>query len=210
MSEKITACISTYNEEDNIAACIASVAGVDDVVVGDDGSTDRTVEIAKSCGARVFRRHDWAAKTTQEDVDKFTARFGWAPEFVAGRRIRNGLLEARETLGAASSDGVVVPDAAERVTWDLPATNSGAQPKRAVNLSTSSWVVLAAQSRRRKTRAPQDFAISTVRSVEPSSPTTMSSTPATEAMHAAMLLSSLNVEMQAVIFSLIVLGPGEI
>ena len=120
MSEKITACISTFNEESNIAACIASVAGVDDIVVGDDGSTDRTVEIAKSCGARVFRRRDWAAKTTQEDVDKFTARFGWAPEFVAGSRIRNGHLEARETIGAASSDWVVVPDADERVTWDLP------------------------------------------------------------------------------------------
>lgn len=120
MAEKISAVICTYNEAENIAACIASVAGVDEVVVGDDGSTDRTVEIAKACGARVFRRRDWSIRTTQEDVDKFTARFGWAPEFVAGSRIRNGHLEARETIDAASNDWVVVPDADERVSWNLP------------------------------------------------------------------------------------------
>lgn len=45
----------TKNEEENIAACLASVAGIfDDVVVMDTGSQDRTVEIAEALGARVF------------------------------------------------------------------------------------------------------------------------------------------------------------
>ena len=48
--------ILTKNEEDNLPACLASVAWSDDVVVLDSLSTDRTQEIAKSKGARVFER----------------------------------------------------------------------------------------------------------------------------------------------------------
>jgi glycosyltransferase involved in cell wall biosynthesis len=46
--------ILTYNEEARLPACLASVRGADDVVVVDSGSTDRTVEIAREAGARVF------------------------------------------------------------------------------------------------------------------------------------------------------------
>lgn len=46
--------ILTKNEEARIAACLRSVAACDDVVVLDSGSTDRTAEIARTLGARVF------------------------------------------------------------------------------------------------------------------------------------------------------------
>jgi glycosyltransferase involved in cell wall biosynthesis len=46
--------ILTLNEEQNLPACLASVAGCDDIVVLDSGSTDRTVELARAAGARVF------------------------------------------------------------------------------------------------------------------------------------------------------------
>jgi glycosyltransferase involved in cell wall biosynthesis len=46
--------ILTLNEESNLPACLASVAGCDDVIVLDSGSTDRTVEIARAAGARIF------------------------------------------------------------------------------------------------------------------------------------------------------------
>ena len=43
------------DEEDNLPACLASAAGLfDEIVVVDTGSTDRTVEIARRFGARVF------------------------------------------------------------------------------------------------------------------------------------------------------------
>jgi glycosyltransferase involved in cell wall biosynthesis len=45
--------ILTFNEEANLPACLDSVAGCDDVVVLDSGSTDRTAEIARAAGARV-------------------------------------------------------------------------------------------------------------------------------------------------------------
>lgn len=46
--------ILAKNEEANIADCIASVRFADEILVIDSGSTDRTVECAKSAGARVL------------------------------------------------------------------------------------------------------------------------------------------------------------
>ncbi len=50
----ISLVIITFNEEQNIERCIKSVPWCDDIVVVDSQSTDRTVEIAKNLGARVF------------------------------------------------------------------------------------------------------------------------------------------------------------
>lgn len=46
--------ILTLNEEQNLPSCLASLVGCDDIVVLDSGSADRTVEIARTAGARVF------------------------------------------------------------------------------------------------------------------------------------------------------------
>jgi glycosyltransferase involved in cell wall biosynthesis len=54
---KLSAVIITFNEERNIERCIRSVQGiVDEVLVVDSLSTDRTVEIAESLGARVIHQ----------------------------------------------------------------------------------------------------------------------------------------------------------
>jgi glycosyltransferase involved in cell wall biosynthesis len=45
--------ILTLNEERKLPACLASIAGCDDVVVLDSGSTDATLRIAREAGARV-------------------------------------------------------------------------------------------------------------------------------------------------------------
>lgn len=51
----ISILILTYNEEQNISACLDSVRWSDDVLVVDSFSTDRTVELARSGGARVLQ-----------------------------------------------------------------------------------------------------------------------------------------------------------
>lgn len=56
---KISAVIITLNEEKNIARCIKSLLPiVDEVIVWDAHSTDRTKEISESLGAKVFQ-HAW-------------------------------------------------------------------------------------------------------------------------------------------------------
>lgn len=83
---KISAVIITYNEEQNIARCLQSVAGIaDEIVVVDSLSTDGTVDIAKRYQARVisqpFRgyiaqkndatslaQHDWILSLDADEV----------------------------------------------------------------------------------------------------------------------------------------------
>ncbi|MEE9260776.1 MAG: glycosyltransferase [Candidatus Scalindua sediminis] len=55
----ISLCMIVRNEEENLARCLNSVKDVvDEIIIVDTGSTDRTVEIAKSFGAKVFN-HPW-------------------------------------------------------------------------------------------------------------------------------------------------------
>jgi len=52
---KVSLTMIVRNEEDNLPHCLASAADLfDEVIVVDTGSTDRTREIARSSGARVF------------------------------------------------------------------------------------------------------------------------------------------------------------
>lgn len=57
MSEKkISVVLSTYNEEKNIGECLESIRQLaDEMVVVDGSSVDKTREIARSYGARVFK-----------------------------------------------------------------------------------------------------------------------------------------------------------
>jgi glycosyltransferase involved in cell wall biosynthesis len=52
----VSVLILTLNEEANLADCLDSCAWSDDIVVFDSMSDDRTVEVAKSKGARVVQR----------------------------------------------------------------------------------------------------------------------------------------------------------
>lgn len=60
--------VITLNEADRIGRCLASMRGVcADIVVLDSGSTDGTIEIARSYGARVEHR-DWDGFARQKNA----------------------------------------------------------------------------------------------------------------------------------------------
>lgn len=54
--EKISCLILTHNSEDTIEECLKSLEWVDEIIVVDDESTDRTIEIATSYQAKIFNR----------------------------------------------------------------------------------------------------------------------------------------------------------
>jgi glycosyltransferase involved in cell wall biosynthesis len=62
----LSVAIITLNEEANLARTLASLRWVEEIVVVDSGSTDRTVEIARGFGAKVVHR-DWSGFAAQKN-----------------------------------------------------------------------------------------------------------------------------------------------
>ena len=88
---KISACVITKNEEKNLVACLESVKSiVSEIIVVDTGSTDRTVEIAESYGAKVFY-------------------FKWIDDFAAARNF---------AIEQVTSDWIIFLDADEYFSSD--------------------------------------------------------------------------------------------
>jgi tetratricopeptide (TPR) repeat protein len=84
----ISLCLLARDEEANLAACLESVRDqVNELIVLDTGSTDRTAEIAREQGAQVFA-------------------YAWQDDFAAARN---------ESLRHATGDWVLVLDADERL-----------------------------------------------------------------------------------------------
>ena len=55
----LSACMIVKNEEKFLAQCLNSIKdAVDEIIIVDTGSTDKTVEIAQSFGAKVYH-HPW-------------------------------------------------------------------------------------------------------------------------------------------------------
>jgi tetratricopeptide (TPR) repeat protein len=87
MPPRISLCLIAKNEEANLPACLQSAADVvDDIVVVDTGSTDRTRETAAGLGARVFD-------------------FAWVDSFAAARN---------ESLRHATGEWILWLDGDER------------------------------------------------------------------------------------------------
>ena len=84
----VSLCMIVKDEQERISGCLESVNGlVDEIIVVDTGSGDRTKEIARSCGAKVFS-------------------FPWTGNFAEARN---------ESLRHATGDWIIFLDADERL-----------------------------------------------------------------------------------------------
>ena len=102
--------IITHNEEANIGRTLASVQplvadGKGEIIVVDSGSTDRTVEIAKSHGARVFIE-DWKGFAAQKNSAIDKAKGDWILSLDADEELSDGLTkEVEEICHGPAEDG---------------------------------------------------------------------------------------------------------
>ncbi len=69
--------VITFNEADQIGNCLKSVQKIsDDLIVVDSGSTDNTVQVATSCGARVIQT-EWKGYGPTKNFGCDQAKYDW-------------------------------------------------------------------------------------------------------------------------------------
>ena len=73
----ISATIITKNEEKNLAACLDSLSWVDEIIIVDSGSTDKTQEIALSYNAKFYSHPNWEGFGKQKQLAQNYATSKW-------------------------------------------------------------------------------------------------------------------------------------
>jgi glycosyltransferase involved in cell wall biosynthesis len=104
---QLSVVIITYNEEANIGRTLASVQplvadGKGEIIVVDSGSTDRTVEVAKAYGAKVFVE-EWKGYAPQKNSAIDKAAGDWILSLDADEEVDS---ELNEELTGARGDNL--------------------------------------------------------------------------------------------------------
>ncbi|MBI4398031.1 MAG: glycosyltransferase family 2 protein [Candidatus Omnitrophica bacterium] len=88
----VSICIIAKNEERRLPDCLASVRWADEVVVLDDDSVDKTIEVAKNFGAKVLSRK-MDIEGRQRNFAYAGARNAWVLSLDADERVTPELAE---------------------------------------------------------------------------------------------------------------------
>ncbi len=101
--------IATMNEERNLPGMLETVKWADEIVVVDSASADRTVEIARSFGAKVFVEVSSAAQAKNSAIDKATG--DWILSLDADEHVSEALhAEIKDVLAKDQGfDGYWIP-----------------------------------------------------------------------------------------------------
>ncbi len=95
MKPRISACIMTFNEEDNIERCLQSVSWCDEIVVLDSFSTDRTVELCRQFTDGIHQ-HKWEGYIDQRNRLRALASCPWVLFVDADEEVSSALRDAIE------------------------------------------------------------------------------------------------------------------
>jgi glycosyltransferase involved in cell wall biosynthesis len=102
---RLSAIITTFNEEANIAGCIESLLWCDEILVVDSFSTDRTPEIVRGYEQKVrFFQRTYFGSASQKNWAMDQVEHEWILIFDADERCTPALQREIETLLAAGPD----------------------------------------------------------------------------------------------------------
>ncbi len=98
---KISAVIIVFNEEANLNGCLESINWVDEIVVVDSYSTDKTIEIAKRFTDKIFQKK-WEGFAKQRKYSIEVASYEWILSIDADERVtpelKNSILKNLESV----------------------------------------------------------------------------------------------------------------
>lgn len=107
--KSLSVTIITLNAAHQIAACLASVAFADEIVVVDSGSVDDTIKIAQQHGARVLHQ-DWLGYGAQKQFAVEQAKHDWVLCADADERVSEKLRHSIEAaLSQPQAQGFTMP-----------------------------------------------------------------------------------------------------
>ncbi len=110
MNQKISACIITLNEEDNIRTCLISLDFADEIILLDSGSTDNTLKIAEEFPkVKVFFRK-FDNYINQKNFCIEQASYDWILSLDADEEVSEKLkLEIQNLNFSETVDGFFIP-----------------------------------------------------------------------------------------------------
>lgn len=132
--EKLSAIVTSFNEEVNIRECLESVAFADEVLLVDSFSTDRTVEIARGMpGVRVAQR-EYFGSAAQKNWAMDQVAHPWVLIVDADERITPPLANEIRRLMASSPPGDRFFIRRENVFMDRVIRHSGWSTDKVIRL----------------------------------------------------------------------------
>ena len=104
---KLSACMIVKNEESCIVTCLESIKGVDEIIIVDTGSTDRTIEIAKQYTNNVFTDYQWEdsfCKARNHALAKCTG--DWILSIDADEVLENSVEEVKNVIEHSTKEAL--------------------------------------------------------------------------------------------------------
>ncbi|MFH1239386.1 MAG: glycosyltransferase family 2 protein, partial [bacterium] len=98
----ISACIITKNEENDIRDCLESITWADEIILVDDGSTDKTLEIARQFTDKIYQQA-WLGYGKQKQLAVDKASGEWILSIDADERVTPELAEEIQLIAHSSS-----------------------------------------------------------------------------------------------------------
>ena len=107
--EGISAIINTYNEAHLLEDCIKSLKGfADEIIVGDMGSTDGSIELAKKLGCKVLS-YQWMPAVEYTIIPRVeTASYNWILLFDPDMRMPNATANRLKDIVKKNEADVVI------------------------------------------------------------------------------------------------------
>jgi glycosyltransferase involved in cell wall biosynthesis len=108
---RLSLIVITKNEEAAIGRCLRSATFADEIIVVDSGSSDKTVAIAQSLGARVIETSDWPGFGLQKNRALDNASGDWVLSLDADEWIEPSLADEIQTViaQADAAGGYEIP-----------------------------------------------------------------------------------------------------
>ncbi|VED45369.1 Putative two-domain glycosyltransferase [Raoultella terrigena] len=134
MSTRLSVVMIAKNAADLLPDCLASVSWADEIVLLDSGSSDGTIELARSLGAQVYINTDWQGYGVQRQRAQDYATGDYVLMIDTDERVTPELAQSLRQALAAPKEGAIYSIARRNYFLGRFMRHSGWYPDRVMRL----------------------------------------------------------------------------